>query len=125
MNVKLITRKFTSKNLLLSLSLGIILPLIPGLGAVTFAQTAADLGTSQPFPSNEIDPVSGNSSGSIADPVKLMQMMMLNNGRSMEQFMLDSRNEMNNAADDFKLRQKEMFLNRQAEKDDDRVAELE
>ena len=125
MNVKLITRKLTSKHLLLSLSLGAILPLISGLGTVTFAQTAADLGTSQPFPSNEIDPVSGNSSGGITDPMKLMQMMMLNNGRSMEQFMLDSREDMDAATNDFKNRQKEMFLNRQSEKDEDQVAEFE
>ena len=119
MNFQLITRKLTGKHLLLSLSLGIVFPLISGLGAVTFAQTAADLQTI-PSNDNERDATLGTF-----NPMDMIHMMMLNNGRSMEEFMLDSRIEMDAATDDFKLRQQEMLLNGQSEKENDGVVELE
>ena len=104
------TSKLSPKNLLnvLILTSGAVLGLISGLTEVSLAQTADDLG----YPTNERNPMTTTSGG--LNPLQLMHQLQLSNGRTMTEFMIDSQENINNAADDFK-RQQQILIEQQTE----------
>ncbi len=95
---------FSLPKITLSLSLGIILVGISGLGQASLAQfTNKD---SEGYQSNEQDALYGSGSDGF-NPMELMHRANLGNGRSSEEFDRESQQNISNSAADFRKQQLE------------------
>jgi hypothetical protein len=98
-------KKMTKLTLTLTVGLGVIV----GLGQASLAQSVNNTNEATPFPTNERDPLYGGD-GSF-NPFNLIHNANFSTGRDASQFYQDTKENLNNATNDFKRLQRERLQN--------------